>query len=366
VHDTHRAGLALAWEIDLWGRLAQTRQAASRDAQAAEEDLRGAWLLLESGIVASWVQLRLLEAAAPHHRARAAAAQRALALHQARVEAGLETTTAVHLARMAGLRIEGEALANRRALLQERQRLAMLVGQRPGWAAPPGPVPDLPDLPAGLDASMLEARPDLRAAERRWAAAASRVGEARAARLPRFTLTGAYGLASDELRNLGEARSVTWSLLPGLSLPLLDGGRSRMRVEAARAEALEARAEYDRVRHRALHEVAAAFRLLEEDRRALEHWSAMARDTDALLRARSAEHQAGRIGGLPLAETEQEHHGSVLQALEARGRLARTRVSLQLALGRPWEPGLAPGGWSAGPAGSPGEAPRPLARKESK
>lgn len=336
VRSRHHAGMELSWEIDLWGRLRHAKDAATRDAEAAAEDLQGAWLLLESEIVEAFVQLRLLESAAPHHAERILTSQRTVALHEVRAEAGTGTRTAVHQARLALRQVEAESLTHRRTVLQLRHRLAQLLGRGPDWSPGPGPALDLPDLPAGLDSSAIEARADLRAAQRRMEAATIRVGEARAARLPRFTLTGAFGMTSSELRDLARDRSTGWSLLPGLSMPLLDGGRSRLRVEASQAEAQEAQALLQQTQHRALHEVAEAMDRIVEDRKALAHWAEASQDAEYLLATRQAEKQAGRIGGLPLAEADLERHGTALQVLEARRLLAQTRITLQRALGQPW------------------------------
>lgn len=338
VHNQHRAGLELSWEIDLWGRLGHARDAAEQDAEAAREDLRAAWLVLESEIVETFVHVRLLEAATPHHVARVAAGRRTVALHEARAEAGLDTPTMVHQARLALRQIETEELAHRRTLVTARHRLALLAGQTPAWSPRPGPALDLPELPAGMDSGLLEARPDLRAAQRRMEAARLRIGEARAARYPRFTLTGAYGMTSQELRDLVSERSTQWSFLPSLTVPLLDGGRSRLRVEASLAESREAQAVVQQAHHRALHEVAEALDQIAEDRLALAHWQEAVQSAEALYTARQAERGAGRIGGLAVVESDLERHGIALQALDARIRLAQSRVLVQRSLGQFWVP----------------------------
>jgi len=337
---TYRSGLESTWELDLWGRLRQVRNAAEQDVRAAEADLHGARLLLEAEVVKAYQDLRYVQGALELQTQRVAAFGRVLAIQEARQQAGLTAGTERFRAETDLRQTEAEAQASRRELIQIRHRLALLLGR--GTATQSDlevmiPIA-LPDLPQGLSSETLASRPDLEAATRRQAAAQARVGEAQAARLPRITLTGAYGFASAELKDLARSDSVTWSLTPRLSLPLFDGGRSRARIEAARAEVEVATATLRQIQQRALLEVAEGLATLEEDLQIQARWAAAAVGAERTLVARSAERQAGRTTGLATTEAELQLLAVRLQCLGIARSRDHTQVALRLALGWGWLP----------------------------
>jgi len=335
---SHRAVLEASWEIDLWGRLRHVRVAATRELEAAEADLRGARLLLEADVVRAYQDLRYAQAALKIQDLRLNGFRRVLSIHQARHGAGLATNAETFRAESDLRQTATEAQVTRREVIQARHRLALLLGRKEGTLADllPAPPSALPDLPPGLSSEILSARPDLQAASRRHEAALARVGEAQAARLPRLTLTGAYGLASAELKNLARSESVAWNLAPRLSVALFDGGRARSRVQAARVEAEQAGVERRQIYQRALVEVAENLALLEVDTLAQVQWDASALAAERVSLGRTAEQQAGRGTGLVTAQTELQVLALRLQSLLAARTRDHTRVALRLAMGLSW------------------------------
>lgn len=336
--NSQRLGLEASWEIDLWGRLRKVRAAATREMEAAEADLRGARLLLEAELVRAYQDLRYGEASLGIQERRSAALRGLLAIHRARQESGLATGSERFRTESDLRQAEAETQAVQRELVQIKHRLAMLLGRADAtfpdlFPATPSP---LPGLPSGLPSTVLGARPDLQAATLRHEAALARVGEARAARLPRLTLTGAYGLASSELKDLARSDSVTWSLGPRLSVPLLDGGRTRSRIEAARVEAERMDVELKRTHQRALMEVAEDLALLEADAQTHAHWEGAALAAERILLSRTAEQQAGRGTGMAIAQAQLQVLALRLQSLQAARTMDQTRVALRLALGCGW------------------------------
>jgi outer membrane protein TolC len=144
---------------------------------------------------------------------------------------------------------------------QALRALELLVGRYPGAeiavAEHLAPVP--PPVPAGLPSQLLERRPDVVAAERRVAAAFNRVGEARAAQLPRISLTAGGSSVSSSLIELKDTSNPIWSFGGNLIAPLYQGGALRAQVEIRSAEQKQAVAEYARVGQRAFGEVEGAF-----------------------------------------------------------------------------------------------------------
>lgn len=113
-----------------------------------------------------------------------------------------------------------------------------------------------PDLIAGLPAEVLLQRPDVMAAEQRLIAANANIGAARAAFLPKITLTGTVGTASRTLAGLFDAGSGAWTFQPALAQPLFDAGRNSSNVDIAEARKVIAVADYEKTIQQAFREVA--------------------------------------------------------------------------------------------------------------
>jgi multidrug efflux system outer membrane protein len=129
-----------------------------------------------------------------------------------------------------------------------QQQLSVLLGRYPETRAPRRQPDDyytlLPPVPPGLPSDLLMRRPDLRAAEARLKSLNDLVGVAKAARLPRITLTGEYGVSSDVLNKMLRNESIIWSLAAGIVQPVFDAGRLKAGQRAAEARYEQGVAEY--------------------------------------------------------------------------------------------------------------------------
>jgi multidrug efflux system outer membrane protein len=115
-----------------------------------------------------------------------------------------------------------------------------------------------PAVPAGLPSSLLQRRPDIRAAEQNLVAANALIGVARAAYFPRITLTGFLGSQADQLTSLFTGPTGVWQFVPKATQPIFTGGRLRSNVELAKAQEQIALIQYERVIQTAFREVADA------------------------------------------------------------------------------------------------------------
>jgi multidrug efflux system outer membrane protein len=129
-----------------------------------------------------------------------------------------------------------------------QQQLSIIVGRYPETRAPRRQPEDyfmrLAPVPPGLPSDLLMRRPDIRAAEAQLRSLNDLVGEARAARLPRITLTGEYGWTSDDLNTLLRTENIIWSLTAGIVQPVFDAGRLKAGQRAAEARYAQGVAEY--------------------------------------------------------------------------------------------------------------------------
>lgn len=337
-----RAQLAASWEIDLFGRVANSVAAARADAERATDLYHALLLSIQADVAQTWFALRGIDAEIALLDETVSLREQALALLERRFKAGeiAELEVARSRTELSFARSERIALGRRRAEIEHA--LATLVGRAPAemnlsaWPLAFTPVA----VPAGLPSALLERRPDVAAAERAMAAANARIGVARAAWFPRLTLTGLLGLESAELSDLGKQASRTWALGPlagtALNLTLFDGGRRRALQSNAEAQYEESAAEYRGRVLNALREVEDALvgvrslaRQSDEQRLSVES----AERAAALSRSR---YRAGYVGQLELIDAERQLLATRRAATQTERDRALATVQLIRALGGGW------------------------------
>ena len=322
-------------ELDLWGRLRYGQAAAEEQSAAAAADYAYARQSLAAMVVKSW----LLAIEAGLQRALVQEALRAsesvLRITQERLRVGSGNEQAVAQARAnVGPYRDGLRQVDF-AREQALRALELLLGRYP--AAEIRVAEQLPPMPAavpvGVPSQLLERRPDVVAAERRVAAAFDRVGEAKAAQLPRISLTAGGSSVSSDLLVLKDTSNPVWSLGANLIAPLYQGGALRAQVEIRSAEQKQAVADYARTGQRAFAEVEGA----------LSAENAL-RDREAILGANIADNERAlelsqiqyRVGTIDLSAVEQRQlalYAARSSLLRLRTERLAQRTNLVLALG---------------------------------
>lgn len=234
------------WEIDLWGRLGAGVLASDLTADAAEEDLHGARVSVAGQSASAWVNLieaqQLLALAREDLQTR----ERALDLTQRRYEAGVITSLSLRTARsqVASARALESQAAD--ALLIASRRLQEIMGRYPdGVLRAEGGLPELAPLAAaGAPGDLLERRPDVLAAENRMRAAGFRIHEARAAMLPRLTLTGSAGNSGEGLTDIDDSANMISNIVAGITMPIFQGGALFAESRASVADRSAAASQY--------------------------------------------------------------------------------------------------------------------------
>jgi NodT family efflux transporter outer membrane factor (OMF) lipoprotein len=253
-------GLVAGWELDLWGRVRATTKAAGLQYDSAALDAAYARQSIAALVAKAWIlaieaRLQLGQAQA---MVKDADHLTALARDRLNVGSGSEYDVAVAQASAESFRDAGRnlELAYQNAL----RALETLVGRYPATqVAVASALPAWPgDVPAGLPSALLERRPDVVAAERRVAAAFYRVEEAKAARLPRISLSASLTSISSDLFVLQERNNPLFSIGASLLQPVFLGGLLQAQVEARTAEQQTAIAEYGRIAQRVFGEVEGA------------------------------------------------------------------------------------------------------------
>ncbi|OYV40962.1 MAG: RND transporter [Thiomonas sp. 20-64-5] len=231
------ASLGANWEPDLWGKVRLQVQAGQADAAASAATLANTQLSLQSTLAASYLQLRTVDAQIKLAQDTVAAYQRALQLTENRYKAGVDTAAGVAAARTQLLQAQTSLtdLGVTRAQLQNA--IAVLVGKAPADFSLPADntLPDVPAIPAGIPAQLLQRRPDLAAAQAQIEAANAQIGVAQTAWFPNLTLSAQGGSQAARIAELFSAPSLFWSLGPQLAATLFDGGLRRAQVESSKA-----------------------------------------------------------------------------------------------------------------------------------
>lgn len=338
-----RAQATVSYEADLFGRVANSVEAAAVDAQGAEALYRSLLLALQADVAQGYFAIRALDAEQALLADTVRLREEALQLVRRRFDAGdiSELDVARADTELQTARSDAVALARQRTTLEHA--LAVLVGKAPAdFALPAQPLAFTPvAVPAGLPSALLERRPDIAAAERQMAAANARIGVAQAAFFPRLTLTGAAGFESTDLSDLFRWSSRTWLLGPlvgtMLSMPIFDGGRNRANLDRAKAQYEESTADYRQrvlVAFREVEDSLAGIRLLSEQART------QARAVDSAQRAAhisQTRYREGAVSYLDVIDAER----SVLQtrrlAAQLEGARADASVALIRALGGGWQ-----------------------------
>jgi multidrug efflux system outer membrane protein len=326
------------YEVDLFGRIRRSTEAAQADLFASEANRQTVVTAVIADVASTYFLLRDLDA-------RYEIAQRTLMTRQdstriirERFDKGIVPILDVNQAEIE----EAEAAATLSALARQRIQaenlLSILLGQNPGPIVRGRALNDqtlIPAVPAGLPSELLERRPDVRAAEQTLAAQTARIGVAEALRWPSLSLTGSIGLASDELSDLLDADDL-WSVDANLFAPLFNAGRNTRRVEIARAQTEQALESYELIVLGAFAEVEdalAAIRTLQDEHNARRTQVVAARSAATLSRAR---YDGGVTSYLEVLDSERSLFTAEIAASQTRRAQLVAIVDLYKALGGGW------------------------------
>ena len=256
-HTYYSYSFSTFWEIDLFGRirkLNETQRALYFSSEEARRDVR---LLVMSEVAQGYFQLRALDAQLEISHRTVKSFQGSLEIFQRRMEGGYASGLETSRAQAALSNVAATIPDLERQIVAQENALDLLLGRNPG------PIPrgaalaaqyDPPDVPAGLPASLLERRPDLREAEQSLIAANANVGVAKANFFPTISLSGLFGGISPQLSELTGAGKA-WTLAGDLAGPLFTGGRLKNQYNASLAQRHQAKISFERAVTRAFGEV---------------------------------------------------------------------------------------------------------------
>src|SRR3989449_349924 len=241
--ELYDASFDATWELDLFGRVRRSVQAANAQLGSVEATRLDVLVSVTAEVARNYFELRGLQNQLAVARKNADLQTETLKITQSRLEGGRGTDFDVSRSRSL-LNLTLSTIPPLEAAIQKSiYRLAVLTGQQQPTAltaelSAPEPLPPaMPAIALGDPATLLRRRPDIRAAERSLAAATARIGIATADLFPRVTFTGSLGLQAETFAGLGKSGADTWSFGPRITWAALDLGRAQARIKAADARA---------------------------------------------------------------------------------------------------------------------------------
>lgn len=339
---SYSGNLNASYEIDLWGRLRAERDASRANLLASEFDHAALLLTIEASVASTWFQL--LESSRRLQLAEDSLdnAQRVLTLVENRFRLGAINRLEVSQQRTLVAQLQTSLPALRQQHHQQRNALALLLGQPPGSELPGisadrlGAI-EVPAIAAGLPASLLQRRPDIRASEARLQAANADLKAARAALYPSIQLTGQYGAQSLALSSLLNNPVTSWNLAAGLTQPIFQGGRLRARVAHSRARQDELLIDYQRTLLNAFIDVDNALANVQQSAERARYQAITEAEARRALDLAEARYRSGAIDLQTLLDSQRTWYSS--QDNLAQGQAARLQASVDLfrVLGGGWE-----------------------------
>jgi len=330
--------LDIAWEPDFWGKVRRSVESSQAGAQASAGDLETARLSFQAELAQDYFQLRTLDAQKALLDATVAAYEQSLALTRTRHTSGVASQVDVAQAEAQLKSAQAQYLDVGVLRAQLEHAIALLVGQPPSaFSLPASPLATAPpSIPVGVPSELLQRRPDVAAAERRVASANAQIGVAIAAFYPTITLSASTGFESSGIATWLTWPSRFWSVGPGISQTLFDGGLRRAQTDAARAAYDGSVATYRQTvlgAFQGVEDNLAALRILEDEARVQDEAVAAARQSVTLT---TAQYRAGTVSYLNVITTQTIALADEVTAVQILGRRMTAAVLLVEALGGGW------------------------------
>jgi NodT family efflux transporter outer membrane factor (OMF) lipoprotein len=264
------AGFDAAWELDIFGGVRRSIEAADADLQASVEARRDVLVTLTAEVARNYIDLRAFQQRILIAQQNLAAQKHSAKLTRQRFEAGLasgldvanaEAQVATTGAVIPLLEASGRQMIYSLGVLLGRPPAALVQELAPALAIPTAP----PSAPMGVPSELLRRRPDIRQAEAGVHAATARIGVAEADLYPRFTITGSMGVKSSDFGSWLDWSSRLWSVGPGVTWRVFDMGR--IRSDIAQQESLQEQSliSYQKTVLTALQEVEGALIALDKE-----------------------------------------------------------------------------------------------------
>jgi outer membrane protein, multidrug efflux system len=361
-HTYYSYSFTTYWELDLFGRIRKMTEAQRAVYFASEEARRDVRLLIMSQVAQGYFQLRALDEQLEVSRHTVKSFQDSLDIFQARLAGGYASALETSRAQAALSNVAATIPDIQRQIVAQENALDLLLGRNPGPIARGATLADQydpPEVPAGLPASLLERRPDLREAEQNLIAANANVGVAKANFFPTISLSGLFGGVSPQLSDLTGAGKV-WTLGGDLAGPIFTGGRLKNQYRASMAVRDQAQIAFEKALTNAFGEVSTSLSAHEQLAKAYREQITSVEAYREAVRLSTIRYDSGLSNYLDIIDAQIQMYPaeSTMVNYDLGRKLAL--VSLYQALGGGWN--LSDAQWSSmstTPAAAPAQKPTP-------
>ncbi len=333
------AQLRTSFELDFWGKLSRTKEAARAQALSTRYAKDTVALSLAGLVASNYLLLRSLDSQLLVTQVSLRSREESLALTQRRLEGGVVSALDVQQAEVARENLSAQLSDLNRLRALSLHQLSVLTGDMELNIASADiksfPIPPMP--PAGLPSALLESRPDVRQAEEQMVAANANIAVAKAALYPSISLTAGFGGESMQLGDVLKSASRIWSGGLSLNLPIFDAGKLNARVDQASARQKQVLASYEGVIQNAFREVNDALvslRLQTEREAALDKAQLAAQKA---LQISENRYQSGYSAYLEVLDAQRVYNDAALTFIQSRQARLVATVSLFKALGGGWQ-----------------------------
>jgi multidrug efflux system outer membrane protein len=329
----------LSFEIDIWGRQRRATEAARADLLGAEETRKAVMTTVVGDVSAAYFNLLELDTELEISQDTLATRKESLNLIRTRQQGGVATLLDVRQAEQLVYAAAQTVPDIERLIEQTENRINLLLGKDPSPVTRGRSLTEQeqpPDAPAGLPSSLLERRPDIRAAEATLMAATANIGVAKAAYFPQISLTGFMGGQSSQLANLFSGPGGAWNFGPQVSLPIFNAGRVKSGVRFTEAQQRLALTQYQQSIKTAFREVSDAlveYRKVKEIRAQQESLVTTLQDRSRLAYLR---YQGGVDTQLNALDADRDLFAAELNLAQTRRNELLALVQLYKALGGGW------------------------------
>lgn len=330
----------LSWELDLWGGIRRSNQAARARLLATEYQRDAVQTSLIAAVASAYIDLKNLDERLAISRRTAESRKASLDLVTTRRDGGVSSDLEVGQAAALLSQAQISIPVTEQAIAAKENEIRALLGEYPGGVARGGSLSRLDsalNIAGGLPSSLMLRRPDIAAADQAFQAATADIGVAEALRFPTLSLTGRGGVVSADLHNLLEKGSTSFSIAPQLAGPIFDAGRIGFGVKAAQARAKQALTDYQKASQQAFREAANALDAYEKTGEIIARRAELIVSLKSVSSVATDRFTGGASGYLEVLDAERSLFTAELDHADARRDRLQSIVQAYRALGGGWK-----------------------------
>jgi NodT family efflux transporter outer membrane factor (OMF) lipoprotein len=341
-NDLFQSGLDASWELDVFGGVRRSIEAADAQIQFALEDRRDVFVTLTSEVALNYIELRGLQRQIAIAHENIKAQEYSADLTRRRQRGGLVSALDVANADALVASTRSTIPIFEQNVRQTIYNIALLLGQEPATLVseldPAAAIPMSPaQVPIGLPSELLRRRPDIRRAEANLHSATANVGVATADLFPKFSLTGSINQSGHQFQNIWNWNNSFWSIGPNVSWPIFSAGAIRANIRVQNELQKQAAIQYEQTVLTALRDVESALVAYAQEQ---QHHEALQEAVAANRRAVSLAQQLytqGQTDYLNVTTAERSLFGAEDALVQSERTMSTNLVALYKALGGGWE-----------------------------